>query len=393
MKTAALLAVSAALAGSASAGVHKAKLQKVTLDEQLKTYQMHDMGKQLAQKYSHKLTGMDMRLKNKFSATAGHTLPVENYMNAQYFSEITIGSPPQTFKVILDTGSSNLWVPSSECSSIACYLHNKYDHEASSTWKKNGSTFEIRYGSGEVSGYVSKDTITIGDLVLKDQLFAEVTNEPGLAFAFGRFDGILGLGYDTISVNKIEPPFFDMVREGLLDEPVFSFYLGDTTSESEVVFGGKDDSHYTGKITNIPLRRKAYWEVTLDSITFGGDTAEMDMGAILDTGTSLIAMPSTIAELLNKQIGAKRSFTGQYTIECDKRDGLPDLTFNLAGSNFTIGPYDYILEAGGSCLSSFTGMDIPEPAGPLVILGDSFLRRYYSIYDLGKGSVGLAKAK
>jgi saccharopepsin len=308
------------------------------------------------------------------------------------FSEISIGTPPQVFKVILDTGSSNLWVPSQECSSIACYLHQKYDHESSSTYKKNSSTFEIRYGSGEVAGYMSRDNVIIGDLTLKDQLFAEITNEPGLAFAFGRFDGILGLGYDSIAVNRVPPPFFAMVDAGLLDEPVFAFYLGDTNDESEVVFGGIDSKHYTGKITNIPLRRKAYWEVDLDSITFGKDTAEMGMGAILDTGTSLLAMPSTIAELLNKQIGAKRGFTGQYTVECDTRDSLPDLTFTLSGTNFTITAYDYILEAGGSCISAFTGMDIPEPAGPLVILGDSFLRPYYSIYDLGKGSVGLAKA-
>ena len=113
----------------------------------------------------------------------------------------------------MDTGSSNLWVPSSECGSIACYLHSKYDHSSSSTYKKNGSEFEIRYGSGELSGFVSKDTVTIGDLVIKDQLFAEATNEPGLAFAFGRFDGILGLGYDTISVNGIPPPFYQMIDQ------------------------------------------------------------------------------------------------------------------------------------------------------------------------------------
>jgi len=320
-------------------------------------------------------------------------VPVTNYMNAQYFSEISIGTPPQTFKVIMDTGSSNLWVPSSECSSIACYLHQKYDHEASSSYKKNGSSFEIQYGSGAVSGYISSDTVTMGDLKVKDQLFAEVTNEPGLAFAFGRFDGILGLGYDTISVNKIPPPFYRMIDQGLLDDPVFAFYLADTNDESEAIFGGIDESHYTGKMTHIPLRRKAYWEVTLDSLTFGGETADMDMGAILDTGTSLLVLPATIAELLNNQIGAKKGFTGQYTVECGKRDGLPDLTFTLSGTNFTIGPYDYILEAGGSCISAFTGMDIPEPAGPLVILGDSFLRRYYSVYDLGKNAVGLAKAK
>lgn len=148
---------------------------------------------------------------------------------------------------------------------------------------------------------MSNDVFRIGDLTVKNQDFAEATSEPGLAFAFGRFDGIMGLGYDTISVNGIVPPFYNMLEQGLLDEPVFAFYLGDTNQgqESEATFGGIDKSHYTGKLTKIPLRRKAYWEVDLDAITFGEETAEMDnTGVILDTGTSLIALPSTIAELL-----------------------------------------------------------------------------------------------
>ena len=247
-----------------------------------------------------------------------------------------------------------------------------------------------------MSGFVSQDTFQIGDLKVKNQDFAEATSEPGLAFAFGKFDGILGLGYDTISVNKIVPPFYNMLDQGLLDEPVFAFYLSsiDSGDESEAIFGGVNEDHYTGKLTKIPLRRKAYWEVDLDAITFGDQTAEIDStGAILDTGTSLIALPKTLAELLNKEIGAKPSYNGQYTIECDKRDSLPDLTFTLTGYNFTIGPYDYILEVQGSCISSFMGFDIPEPAGPLAILGDAFLRKYYSVYDVGNNAVGLAKAK
>jgi saccharopepsin len=142
--------------------------------------------------------------------------------------------------------------------------------------------------------------VQIGDLKIKDQLFAEATAEPGLAFAFGRFDGIMGLGYDTISVNKIVPPFYSMLDQGLLDEPVFAFYLGDgDESESEAIFGGVNKDHYTGKMTKIPLRRKAYWEVNLDAIIFGDQSAELDStGVILDTGTSLIALPSTLAELL-----------------------------------------------------------------------------------------------
>lgn len=312
------------------------------------------------------------------------------------FSEISIGTPPQDFKVILDTGSSNLWVPSQSCGSIACFLHSKYDSSSSSTYKQNGSDFEIRYGSGSLSGFVSQDDVTIGDLKIKGQDFAEATSEPGLAFAFGRFDGILGLGFDRISVNSIVPPFYQLVNQKLIDEPVFAFYLNSESGsdDSEVVFGGVDKDHYTGKITEIPLRRKAYWEVDLDSISFGGETAELDnTGVILDTGTSLIALPTDLAELLNKEMGAKKGFNGQYSVDCAARDSLPDVTFKLSGYDFSITPYDYILEVSGSCISTFMGMDLPAPVGPLAILGDAFLRKWYSIYDLGKGTVGLAKAK
>ncbi|KAJ5722606.1 hypothetical protein N7488_000641 [Penicillium malachiteum] len=398
MKSIALLTASALL-GSASAEVHKLKLNKVPLSEQLDTHNIDAHVRNLGQKYMGIRPEQHDQLfqETSFKPNAGHDVLVDNFLNAQYFSEITIGTPPQTFKVVLDTGSSNLWVPSSECNSIACFLHSKYDSSSSSTYQKNGTEFSIQYGSGSLSGFVSQDTVQIGDLKIKEQDFAEATSEPGLAFAFGRFDGILGLGYDKISVNGIVPPFYSMVNQGLLDEPVFAFYLGDSTKEgdnSEVTFGGVDESHYEGKLTTIPLRRKAYWEVELNAIALGSEVAELDnTGVILDTGTSLIALPSTMAELLNKEIGAKKGFTGQYSVECEKRDSLPDLTFTLSGHDFTITPYDYILEVQGSCISTFMGMDMPEPVGPLAILGDAFLRKYYSVYDLGKGTVGLAKAK
>jgi saccharopepsin len=392
------LLTAAVLLGSAQGAVHKLKLQKVPLSEQLEAVPINTQLEHLGQKYmglrprqSHAsavFNGMVAEVKGN------HPVPISNFMNAQYFSEITIGTPPQTFKVVLDTGSSNLWVPSTECGSIACYLHSKYDSSASSTYKANGTSFEIRYGSGSLSGFVSQDTMTIGDITVKGQDFAEATSEPGLAFAFGRFDGILGLGYDTISVNHIVPPFYKMMEQKLIDEPVFAFYLADTNGESEVVFGGVDKDHYKGKITTIPLRRKAYWEVDFDAISYGEDTADLEnTGVILDTGTSLIALPSQLAEMLNAQIGAKKNYAGQYAIDCDKRDSLKDVTFNLAGYNFTLGPYDYVLEVSGSCISTFMGMDFPAPTGPLAILGDAFLRRYYSIYDLGANTVGLAEAK
>lgn len=284
-------------------------------------------------------------------------------------------------------------MPSQQCGSIACYLHSKYDSSSSSTYKANGTDFEIRYGSGSLSGFVSRDCLKIGDLHVKNQDFAEATSEPGLAFAFGKFDGILGLGYDTISVNHIVPPFYNMIDQGLLDEPVFAFFLSSTDEGSEVIFGGVDKKHYKGELIKLPVRRQAYWEVKLDAITFGDSAAAMDdTGAILDTGTSLIVLPTTLSDLLNDAIGAKKDFGGTYKVDCNKRESLPDLTFTLSGSNFTITSDDYILQTGGSCISAFMGMDFPEPIGPLVILGDAFLRKWYSIYDLGENSVGLAQA-
>lgn len=318
-----------------------------------------------------------------------------DYMNAQYYADIELGTPPQSFKVVLDTGSSNLWVPGKSCSSIACFLHSKYDSDASSTYKANGTEFAIRYGSGSLEGFVSQDVLNIGDLTVKKQDFAEATKEPGLAFAFGKFDGILGMGYDTISVNRIVPPFYNMINQKLLDEPVFAFRLGDGDGDGgECTFGGIDKDAYTGKIDYIPVRRRGYWEIELEAVKFGKDELELEnTGAAIDTGTSLIVTPTDIAEMLNAQIGAEKSWNGQYTIDCAKVPGLPKLAFRFGGKDFELSGEDYTLNAGGTCISAFTGMDIPPPMGPLWIVGDAFLRRYYSVYDLGKNAVGLAKSK
>ncbi|WVQ79046.1 hypothetical protein IAT38_001139 [Cryptococcus sp. DSM 104549] len=325
----------------------------------------------------------------------GHGVPLSDYMNAQYFAPIEIGTPPQSFKVVLDTGSSNLWVPSVGCSSIACFLHTKYDSSQSSTYKANGSDFAIQYGSGSLEGFISQDTVSIGDLTIKKQDFAEATKEPGLAFAFGKFDGILGLGYDTISVNHIVPPFYNMLAQNLLDEPVFSFRLGSSDEDGgEAIFGGVDDSAYSGKLQYVPVRRKGYWEVELESIKFGDEELELEnTGAAIDTGTSLIVMPTDVAEMLNKEIGAQKSWNGQYTVDCATIDSLPKLAFVFGGKSYKLKGEDYVLNAGGTCISSFTGMDIPAPTGPLWIVGDVFLRKYYTVYDLGRNAVGFATSK
>jgi saccharopepsin len=245
-----------------------------------------------------------------------------------------------------------------------------------------------------MEGFVSQDTLTIGDLKIPKQDFAEATKEPGLAFAFGKFDGILGLGYDTISVNHITPPFYSMINNGLLDQPVFSFRLGSSEEDGgEAVFGGIDPSAYRGKITYVPVRRKAYWEVELEKVGFGNEVLELEnTGAAIDTGTSLIALPTDVAEMLNTQIGAKKSWNGQYTVDCSKVPQLPELSFYFGGKSYPLKGSDYILEVQGTCMSAFTGLDINLPGGALWIIGDVFLRRYFTVYDLGRNAVGFAES-
>ena len=175
------------------------------------------------------------------------------------YCEIGIGTPSQNFKVVLDTGSSNLWVPSDSCSSTACLLHSRYVSCSSSTHRQNGSSFEIVQGSNTLEGFVSQDVLKIGDIEVQQQDFAEITSDPGIAFAFSRFNGILGLGFNTISVNHIVPPLYNMMNKGLLNEPLVSFYLSSADGvESEVTFGGVNGERYTGNITELPVRRQPY---------------------------------------------------------------------------------------------------------------------------------------
>ncbi|KAF9973994.1 Vacuolar protease A [Actinomortierella ambigua] len=393
--------LSLAIASQAEVARIQLKKNNLTPAEQLKVYS--EAGSYLSQKYfgspARKMQHDRSAEVFGFDARGGQTVgvPISNFMNAQYYGEIKIGTPPQTFSVVFDTGSSNLWVPSVHCNSIACFLHRRYDSSRSSTFKENGTEFAIQYGSGSLEGFISSDTLEVAGIKVEKQDFGESVKEPGLAFAFGKFDGIFGLGYDTISVQGVVPPFYKMVNAGLLDAPQVGFYLSKTSGEGgaggEMTLGGVNPNHFDGELVWHDVRRKAYWEIELTKVVLGDEEVELDGGAVIDTGSSLIVLDTTLAEMINKELGAKKNYAGQYTIDCGRVSNLPDFSFWFGKKEYKLKGEDYILNTGGNCISGFMGMDFPESLKDLWIVGDVFLRKYYSVYDLGKDRVGFALAK
>ncbi|XP_036620224.1 cathepsin D [Trichosurus vulpecula] len=340
---------------------------------------------------------------------------LKNYMDAQYYGAIGIGTPPQEFTVVFDTGSSNLWVPSIHCYfwDIACWLHHKYNGSKSSTYVKNGTGFAIHYGSGSLSGYLSKDTVMlpycseeegskISCLKVKEQTFGEATKQPGVTFIAAKFDGILGMAFPRISVDSVMPVFDNLMKQKLVEENVFSFYLNrDPTAQpgGELMFGGTDSKYYEGEFTYLNITRQAYWQVHMDTVEVENSLTLCKDGceAIVDTGTSLITGPVEEIKKLHKTLGALPLIQGEYMFPCEKVTSLLPVSFMLGKKAFKLTGEQYVLkvsQAGQTvCLSGFMGMDIPPPGGPLWILGDVFIGQYYTIFDRDNNRVGFAKAR
>ncbi|KAF6730478.1 Renin [Oryzias melastigma] len=327
--------------------------------------------------------------------------PLTNYLDTQYFGEISIGSPAQMFNVVFDTGSANLWVPSQSCSpfSTACFTHNRYDASHSRTYVENGTGFSIRYASGNVRGFLSEDVVVVGGIPVV-QVFAEATSLSAMPFIFAKFDGVLGMGYPDVAIDGITPVFDRIMSQHVLKEEVFSVYYSRDPKHSpggELVLGGTDPNYYTGNFNYVKTKDTGKWEVIMKGVSVGTHTMFCAEGctAVIDTGSSYITGPASSVSVLMETIGAELDESG-YKVNCDTVKLLPSVTFHLGGQEYSLTHEDYILWQshieGDVCSVTFRGLDVPPPTGPLWILGANFIARYYTEFDRKHNRIGFATA-
>lgn len=383
------------------------KKVKQTVRAQLRN-ENPELLERLHAKKAQKIANRNQNLKDE------HDEPLINYLDAQYYGPITIGTPPQNFTVIFDTGSSNLWVPSTKClekdnnvGTLPCRTHHTYNATASSTYIPDGQTFVLRYGTGQLKGFDSIDTVRFGGntnpIAVQNQLFGEAVSEPGITFVAAKFDGIFGLGYPQLAVHNNPPPFNMAWEQNLVQENLFSFYLN-RDPEGEVGgiidFGGMDPDYYKADTLEwLPVTRELYWEINMSGVSVN-DTSSTTVcnggcAAIVDSGTSVITGPEEEITAINQAIGAIPFIAGEWLVRCKNIPTMPDVTFNIGNKAYTLTAEQYVLQVTQDdvtqCISGFMGLDIPPPSGPLWILGDAFMGQYYTTFDFGNNRVGIAE--
>ncbi|KAB5590496.1 hypothetical protein CTheo_6078 [Ceratobasidium theobromae] len=308
---------------------------------------------------------------------------------------ISIGTPGQSFLIDFDTGSADLWVPSSSCTSSGCSPHKKYSSSSSSTSTKQSGTFSISYGDGSTaSGPIYSDTVTIAGLSATSQYFSPVTSESS-SFSSDPSDGILGLAFSSIS--SIGKPTFieNLYSQGKISSPTFAFRLASTGSE--LYLGGVDSAKYSGTITYAPLTSKTYWLTTGSSSV--GSSVAYSGAMIIDSGTTLIVGPTSSVKSWWSKVPNSAACstsvcgaTGYYTYLCASP---PTVSFTFNGRSFAIPSSDFNLgttdNSGTRCVGAIVGTSgVPDNAW---IVGDTLMKQTYTVFDETNSRVGFATPK
>lgn len=339
-------------------------------------------------------------------AAAGH-IPLVNFMEFQFFGPIKIGSPPQEIVVCFDTGSSDLWVPGNACQD--CAGDERFDKRTSTTFEKErDGRFAVQYGSGKVSGKFGHDTVQIAQFTIPNAVVGVVTVEEQ-SMAQMKADGLLGMAFDGLATFSDPPLFFSLLSQYPDVDSVFAFYLSPepNSNGSELHIGGYDEAFMKSidaewQMTNVlpQFGMWTFWRIKLHSVVMGSKSPSLcphGCVAFVDSGTSLIGIPNNLyldflfdVTTFAQAQGCYCAFVeyGFQCFLCSPQD-FPPMRLGVSGKHFyVLEGEDYTLCVGLTCIV------LVQPSGQdMWVLGDVFMKKFYSLYDVTKKQVGFACPK
>jgi len=346
-----------------------------------------------------------LQVQSKTAARLGRPQPVH------VFGVVHIGSPAQEFAVAFDTGSGNLLVPSKSCTSIACLSHRPYDESSSVTAKAihrfdmiagapapdDGMGREqasISVGTGSAKGLLDVDRVCLDSLetICVESGLIEATEMSEEPFNLLPYDGILGLGLTQSSLDMRFNLMGNIAEAGLLKRNMFAVWIAeeDDGEDSEITFGTLDEKRVASNIMWLPISdtKSGMFQSKLQDYVIKGKNlglcGKKGCQVGFDTGTNVLAGPSRIVVPLLEQLAISK--------DCSNYADLPLLGFHFGEYTVNLEPDDYVQKEGTSCWPKINKLDLPPPTGPLMLLGDPFLQRYYTVYDRQALRMGVALA-
>ncbi|KAG9253915.1 candidapepsin-4 precursor [Emericellopsis atlantica] len=329
-----------------------------------------------------------------------------------YSLNISIGTPPQDFIVAVDTGSSDLWVNAASSSlcerrSKPCDASGTYSANSSSTYNYVGDWFNISYvdGSGATGDYVT-DTLRFGGETVKDFQF-------GVGYDSSSTQGIMGIGYPAgeAQVAAADQRTYrnlpaQLAHDGVIKSSAYSLWLNDLDSSTgSLLFGGVDHARYTGDLVTVPILRPqsspySSFYVALTGLQLGNieiaQQGKSEVAVVLDSGTSFTYLPKSMVAAIYDAVGAEYSATeGAAFVPCSLADQQANMTFYFdSPAQIDVAMSELVLDAGNSigggqadvCLFGIV------PSSGLSLLGDTFLRSAYAVFDLDNNEISLAQS-
>ncbi|GAA5958014.1 hypothetical protein JCM3765_006232 [Sporobolomyces pararoseus] len=339
------------------------------------------------------------RITNATAPTAINSLGLAIEANdVGYFATVQVGEENTEFRVLMDSGSADFWIPSTSCEN--CGGHAAIGPEISGTFQDTKEEFTVTYGTGDVAGTTVIDDAVIAGLKLTGLKFGAVTQESNdFSDPSVPFDGLMGLAQSILANQQGVPtPIEQLAAEGQVSSAQMGYHLArlsDGENDGEITFGGVDASKYNGSLTEFPnVNNQGFWEGAMDDVAVDGKSLGLSgRTAILDTGTTLLIAPAPDAEAIHAAIpGAKSDGQGGFTLPCTTNATL-SLTF--AGTSFNIRPDDLTFlpvseDLKGDCVSGISSGTIGGVNEWLV--GAVFLKNVYFATDVASNMIGLAPA-